>query len=203
MVNYDPHEEYYDTNKLLWFCSPSFSSLSLFNTPFMVATLGLIMYCVELRKCRERLCNLWYLSLQGLPLWRTKLQEKVSFFYSLQSDTKCVCVEYYIASHAADTPTVGHLHHFIGQSGKEIKIIEQVSHRWQSVAYAMGFDAAVVETIQQDVFFQCTPACEKVFHRWLTATNDAQTSRTWEIIVVKLRECGFSVLAANVDFELL
>ena len=95
------------------------------------------------------------------------------------------------------------MHHFTGQSGKEIKIIEQVSHKWQSLAYAMGFDAAVVETIQKDVFFQCTPACEKVFHRWLTTTSDPQTSRTWETLVVMLRDSGFSVLAADVDFELL
>ena len=59
-------------------------------TPFMVATLGL-MYCIELRSV-GRLCNLFCLSLQGLSLWRRKLQEKVSFFYSLQSDTEvCMC----------------------------------------------------------------------------------------------------------------
>ena len=67
----------------------------------------------------------------------------------------------------------------------------------------MGFDAAVVKTIQQDVFFQCTPACEKVFHQWLTTTIGPQTSRTWETVVVSLRDSGFSVLAADVNFELL
>ena len=131
-----------------------------------------------------------------------RLQEKVSC-YNPCTTLKSENAECYNLSHAADTPTLGHLHHFIGQSGKEIKIIEQVSHRWHTVAHAMGFDAAVVETIQRDVFFQCTPACERVFHRWLTATSDPQTSRTWEIIVVMLRECGFSVLAADVDLELL
>ena len=103
-----------------------------------------------------------------------------SKFYNPCSTLKCVSVECYTISPVADTPTLGHLYHFIGQSGKVIRIIEQVSHKWRSVAYAMGFDAAVVETIQQNVFFQCTPACEKVFHRWLTATSDPQTSRTWE-----------------------
>ena len=126
-----------------------------------------------------------------------------SKLYNPCSTLKSVSVECSTISHAADTPTLGHLHHFIGQSRKEIKIIEQVSHKWQGVAYAMGFDAAIVETIQQNVFFQCTPACEKVFHRWLTTTSDPQASRTWETLVVMLRDSGFSVLAADVDFELL
>lgn len=106
-------------------------------------------------------------------------------------------------SHAVDIPTVGHLHRFTGQSGRVIKVIEQVSHKWESIAYAMGFDAGVVKAIQRDVFFQTTPACEEVFYRWLSATDDTQTARTWECLIVKLRDSGFRVLADDVHSELL
>ena len=84
-----------------------------------------------------------------------------------------------------------------------IKVIEQVSHKWENVAYAIGFDAAVVKAIQRDVSFQTTPACEEVFYRWLSTAGDTQTAKTWEFLIVKLRHTGFSVLADDVLSELL
>ena len=84
-----------------------------------------------------------------------------------------------------------------------IKVIEQVSYKWEDVAYAMGFDAAVVKAIERNVFFQTTPACVEVFHRWLSTAADTQTAKTWAFLIVKLRHSGFSVLADDVHSELL
>ena len=84
-----------------------------------------------------------------------------------------------------------------------IKVIEQVSYKWEDVAYAMGFDAAVVKAIERNVFFQTTPACAEVFHRWLSTAGDTQKAKTWEFLIAKLRHSGFSVLADDVHSELL
>ena len=116
----------------------------------------------------------------------------------------CVYVFITVFSHASDTPTLSHLYHFTGQSGKELRIIQQVSHKWRSVAFVMGFDPTVVDTIQQSEFFQPTQSCEKMFQQWLTAaTGYPQTSRTWETLIVNLRHADLSVLADDLDSELL
>ena len=109
----------------------------------------------------------------------------------------CLLIVYF--SHAVDTPTLCHLYHFTGQSGKELRIIQQVSYRWQSVAFVMGFDGAEVQRIQQDAPFQTDQACVKVFHQWLTTSDHP----TWETLIVKLRLAQFNVLADDLDSELL
>ena len=107
----------------------------------------------------------------------------------------CVYVFITVFSHAVDTPTLSHpiTYWTVWKGNKNYSTsISQVA------IGSLCFDATVVDTIQQSEFFQPTQSCEKMFQQWLTAAT-----RTWETLIVNLRHADLSVLADDLDSELL
>ena len=105
---------------------------------------------------------------------------------------------------AGDSPTLYQLQKFKGQQGRTVKVIEKVSPVWESLAIALHFNSAVIETLKRNNHDKCDLACIDMFGRWLEGRVCKPV--TWETLMAALQHSekrSLNKLARVLDSSLL
>ena len=82
------------------------------------------------------------------------------------------------------------------RGGKELRVIDQVAGKWEKLAIALGFDAALLEVIERDSHKSET-ACRNMLGRWLR--GEAKIHVSWSALLKGLRDGGFETLALELE----
>ncbi len=75
-------------------------------------------------------------------------------------------------------------------SQRGVRVIEEVSYNWESLAFSLRFKEHVVRIIAANHPKDCEAACRDTFGRWLQGKNDTRKPVTWETLIRCLYETG-------------
>ncbi len=75
-------------------------------------------------------------------------------------------------------------------SQRGVRVIEEVSYNWQSLALSLRFKDHVIRIIAANHPNDCEAACRDMFGRWLQGRKDIERPVTWETLIRSLYETG-------------
>ena len=94
------------------------------------------------------------------------------------------------------TPELRDLLCLSGEDEKEVRVIENVTPNWKSVALALGYNQYRIDAIEQD-YRLGRDACLTMFKRWLNGEHDLAEPRSWGILIKCLSRAGFVDVATK------
>ena len=94
------------------------------------------------------------------------------------------------------TPELRDLLCLSGEDEKEVRVIENVTPNWKSVALALGYNQYRIDAIEQD-YRLGRDACLMMFKRWLNGEHDLAEPRSWGILIKCLSRAGFVDVATK------
>ncbi len=75
-------------------------------------------------------------------------------------------------------------------SQRGVRVIEEVSYNWESLALSLRFKEHVIRIIAANHPNDCEAACRDMFGRWLQGRKDIEQPVTWETLIRSLYETG-------------
>ncbi len=75
-------------------------------------------------------------------------------------------------------------------SQRGVRVIEEVSYKWKSLALSLRFKEHVIQIIAANHPNDCEAACRDMFGRWLQGRKDIEQPVTWETLIRSLYETG-------------
>ena len=79
---------------------------------------------------------------------------------------------------------------------RKVRVIEKVTPTWKTLAIALQFDTARIDTIERDNRLS-VDACRDMFMRWLREEHDLASPCTWRTLVNCLNHAGLTDLAGS------
>ncbi len=77
-----------------------------------------------------------------------------------------------------------------GTSQRGVRVIEEVSYKWESLALSLHFKEHIIQIITANHPKNCEAACCDMFRRWLQGRNDTREPVSWETLIRSLYETG-------------
>ena len=99
-----------------------------------------------------------------------------------------------------DKPTLQQLQLLRGHDGRTVKVINEVSPRWEELAITLQFSSSVISYIKTDYPHSGTSACCCIFTTWLDEEQDHLPEPvTWATLIQCLTDADFSALAQDIE----
>ena len=93
-------------------------------------------------------------------------------------------------------PTIRELH-LIEHEGKQIRIINRIAARWETVAALLDFHYSTIEAIRSNSYYpQTHSGCQLMFERCLK--GEGFRPKTWQTLIKALDGAEFSTLAQEI-----
>ena len=77
--------------------------------------------------------------------------------------------------------------------GGQVRVMDEIAHRWSQVALALGFEHYAISTIRQASFLQPLEGCRMMLGQWLEGGKRSLV--TWETLRQALIVTNFVKLA--------
>lgn len=87
-----------------------------------------------------------------------------------------------------------------GHDGRTVRVINEVSPRWEELAVALQFNSSVIAYIKADYPHSGTSACCCIFTTWLNEEeNHLPEPVTWATLIQCLIDADFSTVAQDIE----
>lgn len=83
----------------------------------------------------------------------------------------------------------------ISGNKKTVRVINGAASRWDEIATRLFFDGNTILQIWKDSQNNTLWACWRVFTKWLEGKEGLRTPRTWDTVIIALKEADFGQLA--------
>jgi len=89
---------------------------------------------------------------------------------------------------------------FVGISGRQVRVIEEVCADWEKLSLALRFHVGIIRAAQQNHHFQVEQACRTILQRWLG--GEGRHPVTWGTLIECLDDIGHCTLASDLRRDL-
>jgi len=93
------------------------------------------------------------------------------------------------------------LQRFVGVSGRQVRVVEEVCGDWEKLALALQFRGGVIRSVRESERPLVEPTCRCILERW-SVDGEGRQPVTWETLIQCLEDIEHSTLASELRNEL-
>ena len=79
--------------------------------------------------------------------------------------------------------------------GKELRIIDRVTHIWKNIAITLGFSQVRIKGVEMSCHYQPKDATLEMFKQWLKGAHSELKPATWSTLIQSLKDVKLTQVA--------
>ena len=106
-----------------------------------------------------------------------------------------LCLITMTPNNIGDAPELKELLLLECSDGKELRIIDRVTHIWKNIAITLGFSRVRIKGIEMSCHYQPKDATLEMFKQWLKGAHSQLKPATWSTLIQSLKDVKLTQIA--------